>query len=671
MPAKNTKYDESSIVFLEGLEAVRLRPGMYIGDTGQKGFTHLLRELIDNSVDEADAGHCNKIKITLHEDTSIEVEDNGRGIPSGNIKSSDGTEKNALSSIFTELHSGGKFGGEKSGYVTSGGLHGVGVSVVNAMSKSVEVEVKRDNQIYRIDFYKQEPGHWNESKKYFTADEYPKIRKQKSAATYTKIRYIPDYDLFKEDVAIDAEELKNDLSKLSCLLPCVKFQLTDKRNGQDETFTAESKNGMVDILDALGNKDSAITKPIRVSEDSSFVERKSKDGGTIEVTRPVHVEAAFRWEDSHTEPKIITYVNTIETEGGGTHHAAFVEAIVRAANKHLFAGGKAEQVKKKAGKQSATREQILEGLVGVVRVKFPEPQFEGQTKHRLGTQEIRSIAYKAISASFIKWIEKGTKAEVNRLRQKIISAFEAAEASRMALERARSKTKDNGNALKLPAKLADCGTPGPDAELMIVEGESAAGPAKMGRDAETIAVLPLRGKVLNAMKVSTAQAHKNAEVSAIIDTVGAGTEENCEPDDARYGKIVILCDADVDGDHIQCLLLTLFYKFMKPLLEAGMIYTACPPLFTARDKAGKLWKAYSDKERKALEKKAGKGLVWKRFKGLGEMNVDELAEFALNPATRILERVSIANAKDAEKKVMLCMGTDASARKDFIAASGI
>jgi DNA gyrase subunit B len=662
-----TSYDADAIVTLEGLEAVRKRPGMYIGGTGDAGLLHLVWELIDNSIDEAAAGHANRIEVIFHRDRSVEVIDNGRGIP---VDRHAKKNVSALEVVLTELHAGGKFGG--GAYGASGGLHGVGASVVNALASKLVAEVDRDGCTYQLSFSKRVAGHFDERGTFRKSHELRQVKKIAPKKTGTRIRFWPDFDIFEPDAGIDVREVRQRVSTMCFLVPGLKVVLVDKRagaSGEPEEFV--SRGGLADFVDHL-TVGEEVTDVITLGGLDVFEEKVPVDGTMSVVQRDCRVDVALRWVKGY-DTTVMSFVNTIPTSQGGTHVAGFERALTRAVNDVLLSGTKKLAKFAKDGDDRAQKSDVQEGLIAAVKVTVPEPQFRGQTKQELGTPAVQSIVYEIVKQGLTDWFSgDGKKVHVNAVRDKITNAVINRVTTKQALE-----TKRKANALGstgLPDKLADCRNHGPDSELLIVEGDSAAGPAKAGRNSETQAVLPLRGKVVNAGKSTMKQVLDNAEAQALFTAIGAGSGKDFVLDDARYGRVVILCDADVDGSHIRCLLLTLIYTYMRPLLEAGRVFAAQPPLFTT--KVGDTnYRAFSDAERDAITAELAKGnrkvenIRWQRFKGLGEMNVDELADAALDPTTRILRRITMADAQlaiEAESMFETLMGSDVARRREFL-----
>ncbi len=657
-------YDADAIQMLEGLEAVRKRPGMYIGGTGSDGLSHLLWELIDNAVDEAAAGHANAITVTFHDDGSFEVADNGRGIP---IDRHTRKKVSALEVVFTELHAGGKFGG--GAYAASGGLHGVGASVVNALAHKLVVDVDRNGQTHRLTFVERVAGRYD-GNRFRRNHELEVVGKVPQHRTGTRVRFWPDTDIFDADAVISYVDVRDRVAQMCFLVPKLEVVLIDRRpggNGEPERFV--SNRGLVDYVEHLSVGE-PLTEVLIITGDGSYEENVPVDGKMAVVQRPCQVELALRWVKGY-DTKLVSFVNTIPTSDGGTHVAGLERAMTFALNDKL-SFDEAKKLKKFKDEARATREDVQEGLVAVLKVTVPEPQFRGQTKRELGTPKVQSITYDVVKNGIVDWVASGKKSHVNAVRDKLIAAIEARLLSRQQRETLRRASALGSSGL--PDKLADCrSTDVAETELLIVEGDSAAGPTKGGRNSEFQAVLPIRGKILNAGKATLKQVLENAEAEAIFTVMGAGSGAAFDPDAARYGRVVILADADVDGAHIRCLLLTLFYGYMRPLLVQGRVYVAMPPLFTIKETAGAKTKhfAYDDADRLRICAElsaAGRNFKVGRNKGLGEMDVDELAQTALDPETRVLRRVTLdeAEAVAAARAFDVLMGRDVGPRRDWI-----
>lgn len=624
MTTTRDSYQAKDITVLEGLEAVRRRPGMYIGSTGPRGLHHLVWEVVDNAVDEAMAGFCDKIVVTLLADGGVEVTDNGRGIPIDKVEK---TKRSALTTVLTTLHAGGKF--EQGAYTVSGGLHGVGVSVVNALSKRLEAEVRRDGHVFTQEFRLGQPR----------TKEPKKDRPIKRSGTI--IRFWPDPEVFTETIEFDFETIASRLRETAFLNRGLDITLNDDRDEEQESETFHYKGGLVDFVNHLNAKRDPLHAHIVDITDTS-------DDAEVEV--------AMQWTSSFTE-SVLTFANNINTHEGGTHEEGFRTALTKAIND--FARSK-NLLKDKDS--NLTGEDVREGLTAIVSVRVLDPQFEGQTKTKLGNTEIRSYVQKTLNRKFPEWLEKYSP-EARRIVDKCINAAKAREAARKARELTRRKSGlESGG---LPDKLADCSSRDPgESELFIVEGKSAAGPAKSARDSETQAILPIRGKILNVEKARLAKALQNAEVQDIITAVGTGIGDDFDLTKARYHKIVLLADADVDGAHIRTLLLTLLFRHLRPLIETGFVYVAQPPLY--RVKVGS--KVHYLKDDPALIAFQAEHPKVKptRFKGLGEMNARELWDTTMNPETRTLLRVEMEDAARAEEVFETLMGDDVSSRKTFI-----
>lgn len=618
----NGGYDESQIQVLEGLEAVRKRPGMYIGTTGPKGLHHLVYEVVDNSIDEALAGYCNLIDVSINLDGSVTVVDCGRGIP---VKNHPKIGRPTVEVVHTILHAGGKFGGQ--GYKISGGLHGVGVSVVNALSEWLEVEVKRDGKIYKQRYERGKP-----------VTELLEIGV--SYETGTKTTFFPDSQIFEElDFSYDV--LTQRLRELAFLNRGVQITLSDNRT--DEKVVFKYDGGIISFVSYLNkNKDPLHKDPI-------YIEGK-KDDAIIEI--------ALQYNDSYVE-NIHAFANNINTIEGGTHLIGFKTAMTRVINDY------AKKVNIiKDNQSNLSGEDIREGLTAIVSVKLMEPQFEGQTKTKLGNSEIRGIVDSILGEGLTYFFEQNPSI-AKKVIEKAVSAQRAREAARKARELTRRKNALESNSL--PGKLADCTEKDPaKSELFIVEGDSAGGSAKQGRDRYNQAILPIRGKIINVEKARLDKILENTEVRSIITAMGTGISSDFEIDKARYHKLIIMTDADVDGSHIRTLLLTFFFRYMKELIEAGYVYIAQPPLYKV--KKGKVENyVYSDKELEQLLKEIGKnGVSLQRYKGLGEMNPEQLWETTMNPKSRTIYKVTMADVILADEIFTILMGDKVEPRREFI-----
>ena len=629
MSKVTNQYNDDSIQVLEGLEAVRKRPGMYIGSTDHRGLHHLAYEIVDNAVDEALSGYASKIDVTIHKDGSLSVRDNGRGMPTGKHASGIPT----IQVIFTVLHAGGKFG--QGGYKTSGGLHGVGASVVNALSDWLEVEVLRDGVLYTQTF---KTG----------GEKVSSIKKEKTnrKGSGTTVRFLPSVHIFST-IVWSYETLAERLRESAFLLKGLTITLTDERTNTSDVFCYEE--GIRNFIQYL-NEEKDTLSPI-VDFNSTI------DG--------VETEFAFQYNDGYSET-ILSFVNNVRTKDGGTHEVGMKTALTKAFNEYARKVGLLKEKDK-----NLEGSDVREGLTAIVSLRVPEEilQFEGQTKDKLGTPAARSIVDNTIFEQLgIFLTENGEIAQ--ELIRKALKAREAREASRKAREESRNGKKGKKKETLLSGKLTPAQGKNPKKnELYLVEGDSAGGSAKQGRDRKFQAILPLRGKVINTEKASLSDILKNEEINTIIYTIGAGVGTDFNIEDCNYDKIVIMTDADTDGAHIQVLLLTFFYRYMKPLIEAGKVYLALPPLFKISKGTGKkqvVEYAWTEKELEEKIKKVGKGYLLQRYKGLGEMNADQLWETTMNPDTRTLIRVVIDDKAQAERRVSTLMGNKVEPRRKWI-----
>jgi DNA gyrase subunit B len=624
MSLNQNTYDESQIQVLEGLEAVRKRPGMYIGSTSSRGLHHLVWEVVDNSIDEALAGHCTKIDVTVHKNNSVTVIDNGRGIPVGeNAK----LKKSTLEVVLTVLHAGGKFGGE--GYKVSGGLHGVGVSVVNALSENLVAQIKRDGKIYQQEYRRGAPQY--DIKVIGETEE-----------TGTQITFTPDHEIFTETTEYDYDVLQARIRELAFLNKGLEINLLDERTDAAHTFMYEG--GIVSFVEFLNRNREA------VNQEPIYVE------GTRDN---INIEIALQYNDSYTE-NIYSFANNINTHEGGTHESGFKSALTRILNDYAR---KSNTIKDNDSNLSG--EDVREGLAAIISVKIPEPQFEGQTKTKLGNSEVRGIVESLFAEKLQEFLNENP-AVAKKIMEKGVQAARAREAARKARELTRRKSALEVSSL--PGKLADCSSKDASiSEVYIVEGDSAGGSAKQGRDRHFQAILPLRGKILNVEKARLDKILSNTEIRAIITALGTGISDDFDIAKARYHKIVIMTDADVDGAHIRTLLLTFFYRYMKKLIEVGYVYIAQPPLYKLeRNKIVRY--AYNDKQKDVIMQEFGEGskVSTQRYKGLGEMNPTQLWETTMDPDSRTFLQVTIEDAIDADSIFDALMGDNVEPRRDFI-----
>ncbi|EKO9287838.1 DNA topoisomerase IV subunit B [Staphylococcus pseudintermedius] len=628
---KVNNYSDDAIQVLEGLEAVRKRPGMYIGSTDKRGLHHLVYEVVDNSVDEILNGYGNEINVTINEDESITVADNGRGMPTGTHRSG----KPTVEVIFTVLHAGGKFG--QGGYKTSGGLHGVGASVVNALSESLSVEIHRDGEIFEQQF-----AHGG-------VPQTKLIKKGKTKKTGTTVTFKPDAEIFKSATSFNFETLSERLQESAFLLQNLKITLEDRRVGKERSEVYHYEEGIKAFV-------SYVNEGKEVLHDVALFQGTANE---------IEVDVSFQYNDQYSE-SIMSFVNNVRTKDGGTHEVGFKTAMTRVFNEYARRIGDL-----KAKDKNLEGNDIREGLTAIISVRIPEHllQFEGQTKSKLGTPEARSAVDAIVAEKLPFYLEE--KGQLSKsLVKKAIKAQQAREAARKAREDARSGKKNKRKDTLLSGKLMPAQNKNTEKnELYLVEGDSAGGSAKLGRDRKFQAILPLRGKVINTEKARLEDIFKNEEINTIIHTIGAGVGNDFNLKDSNYNRIIIMTDADTDGAHIQVLLLTFFFKYMRPLVMAGRVYIALPPLYKLEKGKGKNKKiayAWTDEELEKLQREMGKGFVLQRYKGLGEMNPDQLWETTMNPETRTLIRVQIDDEVRSSQRVSTLMGDKVAPRREWI-----
>ncbi|WP_030270109.1 DNA topoisomerase (ATP-hydrolyzing) subunit B [Streptomyces sp. NRRL B-24484] len=639
-PATGKSYDANAIQVLEGLDAVRKRPGMYIGSTGERGLHHLVYEVVDNSVDEALAGHADTIGVTILPDGGVRVVDNGRGIPVGIVP---GQDKPAVEVVLTVLHAGGKFGG--GGYAVSGGLHGVGVSVVNALSTRLAVEIHTDGHRWTQDYKMGAP----------TA---PLDRHEATGRTGTSVTFWADGDIF-ETTVYSFETLSRRFQEMAFLNKGLTISLTDERpehaddEGKPLSVSYRYDGGIADFVAHLNSRKGDVVHPSVIS-----FEAEDKD-------RTISVEVAMQWNASYSEG-VYSFANTIHTHGGGTHEEGFRAALTGLMNRYAR-----DKKLLREKDDNLSGEDIREGLTAIISVKLGEPQFEGQTKDKLGNTEAKTFVQKVVNEHLADWLDRNPNEAADIIRKSIQAA-----SARVAARKARDLTRRKGllETASLPGKLSDCQSKdAAECEIFIVEGDSAGGSAKQGRDPRTQAILPIRGKILNVEKARIDKVLQNTEVQALISAFGCGIQEDYDAQKLRYHKIVLMADADVDGQHIRTLLLTLLFRFMRPLVESGYVYLAMPPLYKIKWGKDDFEYAYSDRERDAVIAagvEAGRRLpkddAIQRFKGLGEMNAEELRITTMDPAHRLLLQVTLEDAARADDLFSVLMGEDVEARRSFI-----
>ncbi len=641
----NAEYSAKNINVLKGLEAVRKRPAMYIGDVSSRGLHHLINEVVDNSIDEALGGYNDRVIVTINKDGSVSVEDRGRGIP---VDLHPVEKISALEVVMTVLHAGGKF--DKDSYKVSGGLHGVGVSVVNALSEKLTAEVRRDGKIYVQEYRQGIP-----------VDKVKQIGTYKGEQTGTTITFKPDSEIFKS-TKFNFETVAERMRELAYLNKEVTMILKDENDGQEETY--RFKGGLIDFVKYLDEQRTAMHKPV-------YIEGEKEN---------TPVEISFEYSDSYSE-NVHSYVNNINTIEGGTHLVGFRTALTRTLNSYAYKNG----LIKENNKITLTGDDFREGLTAVISVKVMEPQFEGQTKTKLGNSEVKSIVETIVGEKLAEYLEENPSVG-KKIIEKCMRAAEAREASRKARDLVRRKNALDS--MHLPGKLADCSINDPEhCEIYIVEGDSAGGSAKQGRDRRFQAILPIKGKILNVEKAKLNKILENQEIQAMIAALGAGIGEEFNPEKSRYGKIILMTDADVDGSHIRTLLLTFFYRHMKELITSGRVYIAQPPLYKVKKGKDEQY-AFDDEERdkilkqfrKDMKIKAGvvdeneevdeegqpKGVTISRYKGLGEMNPEQLWSTTMNPETRTVLQVNVESAAAADKIFETLMGDAVEPRRAFI-----
>ncbi|MBZ4486330.1 type IIA DNA topoisomerase subunit B [Microbacterium sp. cx-55] len=678
------EYSAHHLQVLEGLEAVRKRPGMYIGSTDSRGLMHCLWEIIDNSVDEALGGHGSRIDIVLHADGSVEVRDRARGIP---VDVEPRTGLSGVEVVFTKLHAGGKFGGGS--YAASGGLHGVGASVVNALSERLDVEVDRGGKTWAMSFRHGEPGLFADEmgaradapfRPFRDKSELRVVGKTAKSVTGTRIRYWADSQIFTKDAAFHLDELEQRARQTAFLVPGLEIVIRDERAAEHKELVYRYDGGISEFAEFLA-PDAAVTDTWRLTGTGTFTETVpvlQATGAMVatEVQRECEVDVALRWGTGY-DTTMRSFVNIIATPKGGTHQQGFEQGLMKVLRTQIEQNAR----RLKVGNDKIEKDDILAGLTAVLNVRLPEPQFEGQTKEILGTPAVRqivnSVITKELTARFAS-PKRDDKAQTSQLLEKVVSEMKARISARTHKETQRRK-----NALEsssLPVKLVDCrSTDIADTELFIVEGDSALGTAKHARNSEYQALLPIRGKILNVQKSSVSDMLSNTECAAIIQSIGAGSGRSFELDAARYGKVILMSDADVDGAHIRTLLLTLFFRYMRPLIEAGHVYAAVPPLhrvvvMNPGTKPNETIYTYSEQELHTLLARLTKsGKRWQepvqRYKGLGEMDADQLAVTTMDRAGRMLRRVRVTDAEAASSVFELLMGNEVAPRRDFIVTS--
>ena len=668
-----TFYGADDLTHLEGLEAVRKRPGMYIGSTDSRGINHLFTEIVDNATDEGIGGHATRVVVTRHADGSIQVDDDGRGIPTG-VHTKSGLSGVEL--VLTRLHAGGKFGG--SGYKTSGGLHGVGASAVNALATRFDVTVKQDGKVHQMSFAHGVPGEFDGTgpKAKFTQRSGLRVtgKMKRGEPTGTSIRYWYDPRYFDAGAALNVDTVLAKLRNTAFLVPGVTYVLRDATEGAISEQTFHYPGGLSDMVDFLSpTNERAVTGTLLINGTGTYLENAADENGVMrsKVERHAEIEIAMRWGTGY-DRTVECFANTIHNVHGGTHRKGFDRAVLKALQEAITRSRGLLKPKE----DPPTLDDVLEGMTAVIHVRIPEPQFTSQTKDELSTAGITKVLQSVVDQHVRAWTEdRRTKAEAKIVLQKVVDAARVRLTQKQQKDAARRKTALEGAAM--PSKLVDCRTTGVSrSELFLVEGESALGSARMARVSEYQALLPLRGKILNVQKASLADTLRNVEIASIVQVLGAGTGRTFDLPAMRYGRVIMMADADVDGSHIRTLLITLFAKYMRPVLEDGRLYTAMPPLHKVVTKGRNAETHFTFNQRQmeqtvARLEKAGKTVIKPvpRFKGLGEMDADELWETTMNPATRSVRRITIDDADAAEEALELLMGEKVEPRRNWLVES--
>ncbi|GAA2638144.1 DNA gyrase/topoisomerase IV subunit B [Paractinoplanes durhamensis] len=663
-------YGADDLTHLEGLDAVRKRPGMYIGSTDSRGVNHLANEIIDNCTDEGVGGHATSVAVIMHADGSVQVDDDGRGIPT-DINAKSGL--NGVELVLTRLHAGGKFGG--SGYKTSGGLHGVGASAVNALSLRFDVTVKRDGKVHELSFHRGQPGVFDgpgPTARFTPESGLRVVRKMKRGeSTGTSIRYWYDARYFETGARLDADAVRAKLRNTAFLVPGVIYTLRDENAEEVTTETFHYPHGLTDMVEFLTHAgDKPVSGILMVTGSGTYKENAADANGVMQsnVERRAEIEVAFRWGTGY-DRTVESFTNTIRNMHGGTHRKGFERALVRALT---------DAIRNTRGllrpkEDPPVLDDLLEGMTAVIHVRVPEPQFTSQTKDELSTAGVTRVVQSLVEAYIKEWVDgRRTKAEARTVLQKVVDAARVRLTQKQQKDAARRKTALEG--ASMPPKLVDCRATGISrSELYIVEGDSALGTARMARSSEYQALLPIRGKILNVQKASLQQVLDNAECSAIVQVLGAGSGRTFELASLRYGRVMIMADADVDGSHIRTLLITLFAKYMRPVIEAGRLFAAMPPLHkvVTKGRSSETIYTYTQQEMEstvARFERSGRSVQKPvpRFKGLGEMDADELWDTTMNPATRTVRRITMTDAERAEETLELLMGERVEPRKNWL-----